>query len=513
MLVSMLTLGLYIFNFNQEFLNNFQPYYLKSYQAFADYNLEKITNNLASVIYAVTTDNSYNNKATVISLEADSIPVLLYHGIIDEPDGANVLLENFKDQMFALKKTGWQTITLDDFYVFMKGEKELPDKYFLLTFDDGAKSSYYPVDPILKALDYRATSFIITKYSIGDKSGGSYYLSENELKKMAKSNRWDIQSHSRDGHTPYVIDSTGTKGNFFTNKLWLQDEQRIETEEEFRTRIYNDFVNSKNDLENEFGIKVISFAYPFGDFGQNSVNFPEAKNVVLDTIKSVYPMSFYQVWGGNPKMNYPQSDSEHLFIKRIEVEPQWSADDLLTVLENSREKDLPYLDDFKKDNGWQKDWGQMEFRDDAMIINAHASTTGSAVFLDGTYLWQNYVFKADVYPAKGQVFSLMARYKDGKNYAMCSLSDRSIKIEQVLNGERKIFSELKGDFVFIGRNREAGMGVYGNTVNCYLDGKIIIKGYNLNQSLNQGGIGFKTWDPQVNNSELIIKEISAEEIK
>ncbi len=510
---AILGFGLFSYDNNKDFINNFQLYHLASYATMFHVIFDSNNSgNLASVLGAFTGNENVESLNTEIR-RASSVPVLLYHGIVLGDDPSDVSLENFKDQMFVLKKAGWQTVSIEDFYAFMKGEKNLPEKSFLLTFDDGAKDSYYPVDPILKALDYRAVTFIITKYSVGNGSGSNYYLSNNELKRMIKSGRWDLQSHGRDDHIFSKINISSDEGHFLSNKLWLQDEQRIETSEEFKTRIYSDFVNSKNDLENTFGIKVISFAYPFGDFGQNSINFPEAKNIILDTIKSVYPMSFYQVWGGNPKTNYPQSDSEHLFIKRINVKPQWNADDLLTVLENSRDKTLPRQDDFSEDNGWVKDWGRMDFNDNSMIVGAHASTTGSAVFLDGTYSWQDYIFKADVHLVKGQVFSLMARYKDGKNYMACSFSDKLIKVEQVLSGEKKILAELKDDFVFIGKNREVGIGVYDNVVNCYLDGKIAMKGYNLDQELNHGGIGFKTWDPQVNNSELIVKGVSVEEIK
>ncbi|MDP3729752.1 MAG: polysaccharide deacetylase family protein [bacterium] len=501
--------GLYIFDSNQEFLDSFQIYYLKSYRLALNYNLLNTKNVLASFLSSVVySNNSVKNTAVG---NAESIPVLLYHGIIDKPDGANVLLEDFKDQMFALKKAGWQTVGIEDFYAFMKGGKELSDKSFLLTFDDGRKDSYYPVDPILKAVDYRAVMFAISGRSIMEHPS-PFHLSFSELKRMYKSGRWDLQSHGRDDHDFYKIDADGNEGHFLSNKLWLDDKQRIETGEEFRTRIYSDLVNSKNDLEKKFTTKVIGFAYPFGDFGQNSINFPEAENIVLDTIKSVYPMSFYQVWGGNPKANYPQPDSEHLFMKRINVAPQWGADDLLAVLENSREKNISYEDDFIKDSGWIKDWGRMDFKDDSIVIGANALTTGSAVFLGGTSLWQDYVFKADVYPTRGQVFSLMARYKDGKNYAACSFSNESIRVEQVINGEKKILSELKGDFIIVRKDHEAGIGVIDNAVNCYLDGEIITSSYNLDQNLNHGGIGFKTWDSQMNNSELIVKKVSVEEI-
>src|SRR3989338_7031244 len=130
---------------------------------------------------------------------ANLVPILLYHGILDKSDGENVLLKDFKEQMFALKRNGWNTITIEELHGYIDEGKKLPNKSFLLTFDDGRKDSYYPVDPILKALDYRATIFIITEHSLG-KTKNNYYLSENELKKMAKSGRWDIQAHTKEGH-------------------------------------------------------------------------------------------------------------------------------------------------------------------------------------------------------------------------------------------------------------------------------------------------------------------------
>jgi len=475
----------------------------------------------------------FNDTGLIIEDNNDNaklVPVLLYHGIIDEPDGSNVLLEDFRDQMFALKKAGWQTVGIEDFYAFMKGEKNLPDKSFLLTFDDGAKTSYYPVDPILKALDYRAVSFILPKYSIGNKSADGYYLSEYELKKMIKSGRWDLQSHGYDGHTPYTIDSFGTKGNFFSNKLLIEDKGGIETKEEFKTRVYDDFVNSKKSLETKFGIEVISFAYPLGDFGQSSINFPEAEFVILDTIKSIYSMSFYQVWGDYSKGNYPQVNAEHLFAKRINVEPEWKAEnllfvlensienqnnhyDLLTILQNSREKTLPYFDDFLKKKGWKKTWGNIDFKDQSVSMGSHASTTGSMVFLDGSHLWQNYVFKADVYFEKGQTYSIVAGYKDNSNYVFCSFTPLSVRLEQMVEGERKVLNEFKGKFDLLEKEKNIGIGFSGKDASCYLDNKRVIDTSDIDDRLDSGGIGFKTWDPQFNNSEMAIKNVYVEEIK
>jgi hypothetical protein len=87
------------------------------------------------------------------------VPVLTYHSVLSDKndaaldttvsdfEGANVSLEHFKDQMFKLKAAGWHTVTYADFEAFVRGQKELPAKSFLLTFDDGAKKSFFPGRP------------------------------------------------------------------------------------------------------------------------------------------------------------------------------------------------------------------------------------------------------------------------------------------------------------------------------------------------------------------------------
>lgn len=261
---------------------------------------------------------------------AKSIPILLYHGIIQEPDGHNVLLEDFKEHMFALKRAGYQTVTLDDFNGFIKGEKELPDKSFLLTFDDGRKDSYYPTDPILKALDYNAVMFVIT-----ERSGESaFYLSEKELGQMIDSKRWELQSHGKFAHDFFIIDDQGNQGHFLTNKLWIEDEERLETDDEFKDRIMEDLISSKNDLESGFDVNVMGFAFPYGDFGQRASNFDNSQDILLTAVQSIYEFAFYQYSSYfEEPFNYPNEDT--FMIKRITIDPEWSGENLLNFLESN----------------------------------------------------------------------------------------------------------------------------------------------------------------------------------
>ena len=172
---------LYAFYINEGLIFNFKisyltKVYLPSYTLSLNNFRLTANNHLASAFPAFNFNDTYSDNISSVSDQyAKSIPVLLYHGIIEKPDGENMLIDNFRDQMFALKKAGWQTVSIEDFYKFMKGEKNLPEKSFLLTFDDGRKDSYYPVDPILKALDYNAAMFVISGRSLCEESKTSQF--------------------------------------------------------------------------------------------------------------------------------------------------------------------------------------------------------------------------------------------------------------------------------------------------------------------------------------------------
>ena len=437
---------------------------------------------------------------------ANLVPILLYHGILDKSDGENVLLKDFKEQMFALKRNGWNTITLEELHGFINEGKKLPDKSFLLTFDDGRKDSYYPVDPILKALDYNAVIFVITKYSLTQSS--KYYLDKNELKEMLKSGRWEIQSHTKEGHTFYVIDKTGTKGHFYSDRLWLSNMNRLENEEEFTSRITKDFQESKSDLEKNLDINIISFAYPFGDYGQNSLNYSNATKVVLKTIAPIYPMTFYQTWG-----EYTQnSPNNKILVKRIEVDKDWDAQKLLEVINSGREKDITYTDNFEQDSGWITRWGETLIDDNKLQIKSTESSSGALVFLDGAQHWAGYQFNAEVHTIKGEAIILVANYEDELNYDSCVFSTKYVKIEQTVKGTKKTLAQRKGDSTFVGTTRQLGISTKNNQLSCYIDSTLIVKSKPVDTVKNSGGIGFKIWDPTLNNSEIEIKNVSVEPV-
>lgn len=434
--------------------------------------------------------------------ETDSIPILLYHGIVNDPDSFNVLKSDFKDQMFALKRAGWETISIYDYYDFIQGKKPLPEKSFLLTFDDGRKDSYYPADPILKALDYKAVMFVIT----GRSENQSFHLNWEELERMHKSGRWELQSHGKNDHDLHELIPGGEKKyHFLSNRLFNYYWNRPETESEYKIRIYEDLSVAKKELEGKFGLPVISYAYPFSDHGQHSENVARAKEIISETVGSLYPISFYQVSSDNFSFyNYP---NDNIFMsKRIDVLPNWSGSDLVSILDSGKEKLLSYHDDFSFDAGWRREWGNKSLEDNKLLISSDGSTNGATALLDGTYTWKDYLFDASVLWSKGSNFLLLARYRDPDNYTACNFGPNMVRLEQKVNGVKTVLLESAHGLDKTSGDLLLGVEANKDVIKCRIGGNGTVEAKITDSN---GGIGFQIWDAEPANGIVIIKEVNA----
>ncbi|MEK6948117.1 MAG: polysaccharide deacetylase family protein [Nanoarchaeota archaeon] len=437
---------------------------------------------------------------------AKSIPVLNYHGIADDPYKNDIVTDNFEDQMIALKQAGYNTITLDDFYAFMHNEKQLPARSVLITFDDGIKSSYFKADPLLKALDYNAVMFIISKQSIG--SGTRYYLSKDEVDDMVKSGRWEIESHARDSHDYITTDISGRKGHFMSDKIWLSDESRLESDDEYRKRVHDEFVGAKAELESNFNVKVNAFAFPFGDFGQISINNPVSKDFVLKDALSVYSDGiFYQVWP-NKGASYNYPDPAERSFKRITVLSSWSGKDLVDILKNGFNKDLPFRDDFTYNKGWTIVAGQDVIGKNNFALKSLNESNTTMAFLDGSYNFKDYSYNVKIEPFDSGSVSVIARFKDDENYVSCDFALGSVKIRESVNGNSTLLSDQK--FILSDSTHLLGITVNKGNISCSVDNNKVTSADGISESLANGGVGIKRWSNI--DSSLTIKEVDVEPI-
>src|SRR3982751_2992900 len=91
---------------------------------------------------------------------ADTYRVFCYHDVQEDvrvdPDPFAVDTSQLVSQFAWLKENGYRVISLDDVIAAREGRKPLPDKAVLLTFDDGYRSIYTRVFPLLRLFGYPA---------------------------------------------------------------------------------------------------------------------------------------------------------------------------------------------------------------------------------------------------------------------------------------------------------------------------------------------------------------------
>ena len=91
----------------------------------------------------------------------------MYHKIDRLPPGVRhprnyVLPDQFAAQLAALRRWGYETISFNDWLAYRRGERALPRRPIILTFDDGYRSTYEIAWPLLQRYGFGATLFIVS---------------------------------------------------------------------------------------------------------------------------------------------------------------------------------------------------------------------------------------------------------------------------------------------------------------------------------------------------------------
>ena len=155
----------------------------------------------------------------------------------------------FEAQMQELKNKGIAVIPMQDLLAWRRGEKAIPSKSAIITFDDGWKSQYEVAWPIMKKFNYPFTLFIYTEgIKPGHFSGGES-MSWEQLAEMRDAGI-DIQ-----GHTATHSDLRKPYDKVAKKKL---------NPEEYEQWLNNEIAGSKQMIEQKLGVKVNCFAVPYG---------------------------------------------------------------------------------------------------------------------------------------------------------------------------------------------------------------------------------------------------------
>src|SRR5213080_1267492 len=222
----------------------------------------------------------------VVDQTAQTI-IFCYHLLVDKVryPGTEITPAAFEAQMKQLKDAGITVISMQDLLAWKRGEKNIPPRCAVISFDDGWKSQYEVAWPIMKKFGYPFTMLIYTEGVRGGSLGGGGAITWEQLAEM-RDNGVDIQAHSathqdlREGHTITLASPGGKKTR--TKLTGPQYEQWVQ----------NEVVGCKQLLEQRLGIKINCFAVPFGNYNEHVKEL--ARNARYEAMFTVYgqPITF-----------------------------------------------------------------------------------------------------------------------------------------------------------------------------------------------------------------------------
>jgi len=165
------------------------------------------------------------------------IPILNFHSISGGSSSSTMNESNFNETIIWLNKSGFETITYQNFYDYTQNNFNMPKKPIILSIDDGPTSAIEFVAPLLQDYGYIASVAIITnssEYEVGSA------MSWENVSTLYNTYGWEIVSHS------------------FTHPLFRSDNIG-----EINATIQ--FNQSRQDIIDNIGVIPTTFVYPSGN--------------------------------------------------------------------------------------------------------------------------------------------------------------------------------------------------------------------------------------------------------
>ncbi len=179
------------------------------------------------------------------------IPIIIYHYVevvTDKKDfirkSLSITPEEFESQIRYLQQKGYQTIFVKEIPNIVSGKINLGNNLIALNFDDGYRDFYTDVYPILLKYKIKATVYIVPAFI-----GGGNYMTQQQIKEIYQSGLVEIGAH--------------TLNHIDLPSVSLEDAQK-------------EIIESKEYIENTFGVSVESFCYPYGFYNDKIVSIVKA---------------------------------------------------------------------------------------------------------------------------------------------------------------------------------------------------------------------------------------------
>jgi poly-beta-1,6-N-acetyl-D-glucosamine N-deacetylase len=174
-----------------------------------------------------------------------------------------------------LRGNGWTAISLDDIARANRGEKELPAKAVLITFDDGYSSLYTRIYPLALAYGYPIVAALVSDWMVPPAGAmvrfgnqlvpRERFITWDQAREMQRSGLVEFALHTKSMHDEVVGNPQGnTMPEAVTRRYSIPDGYQSEADYAAGLRI--DLADGRAALQRELGRAPRAVAWPYGRY-------------------------------------------------------------------------------------------------------------------------------------------------------------------------------------------------------------------------------------------------------
>ncbi|HEY0917533.1 MAG TPA: poly-beta-1,6-N-acetyl-D-glucosamine N-deacetylase PgaB [Solimonas sp.] len=180
-----------------------------------------------------------------------------------------------------LQQSGYQPVSLQQIVTARAGGKPLPAGAVLLSFDDGYRSAYTKVFPLLRRFRYPAVMSLTTEWlepkaaevEYGDRRlPRERFLALQEIREMADSGLVEFATHTHELHRGVQANPQGNLLPAAAVRRYDPAHSRYETDAEYGRRVEGDLRRSRLLLERYTGKRIRAVTWPYGAYNDQAID-------------------------------------------------------------------------------------------------------------------------------------------------------------------------------------------------------------------------------------------------
>lgn len=211
--------------------------------------------------------------------------VLAYHDVEDQdPDQTylSVRTDHLVEQFSWLRDNGYQPVSVTQILAARDGGPALPDQAVLLSFDDGYRSFYTRVMPLLRAFQWPAVLAPVGAWldapaeQLVDYGGQlterERFLTWDQIAEISRSGLVEIGAHTDAMHFGVIANPQGNQQPAAAARIYDPKSGRYESDEAYERRLRQDIGSITEKVKRVTGKSPRVWVWPYGEVSGTALN-------------------------------------------------------------------------------------------------------------------------------------------------------------------------------------------------------------------------------------------------